>query len=152
LSRRAVVLGLGATFGAILGAAPAAAQLDALLSGRTAVGGNRAGVDEALRRTVTLVLRAEARRAPLPPAFTNPQPLTPQQAALLVKGATLPRDFPAIPATEAMNRRLPHARGGSVWVVAGSAMLEIDPTRLRVLSVAHDVLPPDLYPDQDPAG
>jgi hypothetical protein len=43
-----------------------------------------------------------------------------------------------------VDRRLPHARGSSIWVVAGTWMLEVDPARNRILSIAHDVLPPQL--------
>jgi len=136
--RRAALAGVAA-----LAAAPALAQLGGL-SGRTGVRGNRRGVDEALRRTVSLVLRAEARRGALPPEMSDPQPLSPEQEALLMVGAVLPDDFPATPVPEAINRRLPHARGGSVWIAAGFTLIELDPTRLRVLSVAPDVLPPQL--------
>lgn len=138
MTRRAALAGVAA-----LAAAPALAQLGGL-SGRTGVRGARRGVDEALRRTVTLVLRAEARRGALPPEMTDPQPLSPENEDMLRVGARLPEDFPATPVPDSINRRLPHARGSSVWITAGLSLVELDPTRLRVLSVAYDVLPPQL--------
>ena len=127
-----------------LAAAPAAAQLRGEL-GRPGVSpGGRPGVDEALVRTVKLVLRAEARRGELPASMTDPEPLSEQEIAALEIGARLPEDFPAELAPARVNRRLPHARGGSVWAVAGRWMIEVDPVRLRILSIAPDVLPPEL--------
>lgn len=125
-------------------AAPAVAQLGGEL-GRPGVSpGGRPGVDEALVRTVKLVLRAEARRGGLPEAMTDPETLSADELAMLEVGARLPDDFPATLAPPRVNRRLPHARGGSVWAVAGAWMVEIDPVRLRILSIAPDVLPPEL--------
>jgi hypothetical protein len=132
--------------GAALALAPlaAAAQLGAQL-GRPGVSpGGRPGVDAALVRTVTLVLRAEARQGRLPDFMTDPEPLPDDQIALLTEGARLAEDFPAQLVPARVNRRLPHARGGSVWAVAGTWMIEVDPVRLRVLSIAPDVLPPDI--------
>jgi|OM-RGC.v1.025547146 hypothetical protein len=125
-------------------ARPASGQIRGEL-GRPGVSpGGRPGVDEALIRTVTLVLRAEARRGGLPAQMMDPQPLTEEQKAELRVGARLPDDFPATLAPARVNRRLPHARGSSVWAVAGRWMVELDPVRLRILSVAPDVLPPAL--------
>lgn len=106
--------------------------------------GARDSAVEALRRTVSLVLRAVSRREPLPDAFSNPLPLDDELTALLIVGATLPPDFPATVAPDAVNVRLPHARGNSVWAAAGTWMIEVDPVRMRVVSVAPDVLPPEL--------
>lgn len=145
MSRRALIGGLAALAALPLGA-PAAAQLGAAL-GRTGAGesGRRAGVDEALRRTVSLVLRAEARGAnPLPDFITDPQQLSEELMALLTPRGRLPADFPAQPVPERIDRRLPHARGATVWIAAGTALVEIDPVRLVVFSVAPDVLPPQL--------
>jgi hypothetical protein len=138
MRRRALLLA------AALAPLAAAAQLD-LDAGRPGVSpGGRPGVDEALRRTVTLVLRAEARRGELPAFITDPQPLDPEQEIALVPGGRLDPDFPAQAVPARLNRRLPHARGGSVWAAAGRWLIEVDPVRLRVLSVAPDVLPPPL--------
>ncbi len=134
---------LVAALAAMVPTAVASQLSEALGGGRTAIQ-RRPGVDEALRRTVTLVLRAEARSNGLPDFLTDPQPLTDEQLENLTTGARLPEDFPLIPAPEGVNRRLPHTRGGSVWAAAGTWMVEVDPVRLVVLSVAHDVLPPDL--------
>lgn len=129
---------------AALSAAPAAAQLRGQL-GRPGVSpGGRPGVDEALLRTVKLVLRAEARRGGLPAFMTDPEPLSDEELAQLEVGARLPDGFPAELAPARVNRRLPHARGGSVWAVAGRWMIEVDPVRLRILSIAPNVLPPEL--------
>ncbi len=138
--RRRALLGMALT----LIPAAAAAQLGPGV-GRPAIGpGRREGVDEALRRTVTLVLRAEARSNGLPPELTDPQPLSEEMLAVLSVGGRLPDDFPVTPAPPGVDRRLPHARGGSVWASAGTWMIEVDPIRMRILSVAPDVLPPDL--------
>ena len=129
---------------AALAPAAATAQLsEALGGGRTAIQ-RRPGVDEALRRTVRLVLRAEARANGLPGFLTDPQPLDEALLDLLTPGARLPEDFPLIPAPDSVNRRLPHVRRNSVWAAAGAWLVEVDPVRLVVLSVAHDVLPPEL--------
>ncbi len=64
--------------------------------------------------------------------------------ALLTPRGRLPADFPAQPVPERIDRRLPHARGATVWIAAGTALVEIDPVRLVVFSVAPDVLPPQL--------
>jgi hypothetical protein len=123
---------------------PAAAQLGSQL-GRPGVSpGGRPGVDAALVRTVTLVLRAEGRRGTLPESMTDPTPLDAEWLSQLAVGERLSPDFPAELAPARVNRRLPHARGGSVWAIAGTWMIEVDPVRLRVLSIAPDVLPPDL--------
>jgi hypothetical protein len=106
--------------------------------------GGRPGVDESLQRTVSLVLRAEARSNGLPAFMTDPQPLTEAQMAALTVGGPLPDDIAVERAPPGVDRRLPHARGSSVWVVAGTWMLEVDPARNRILSIAHDVLPPQL--------
>jgi len=106
--------------------------------------GRRPGVDEALRRTLTLVLRAEARSNGLPSDLSDPQPLSAEQIALLAVGARLPDNFPVTAAPPGVDRRLPHARGGSVWASAGTWMIEVDPVRMRILTVAPDVLPPEL--------
>lgn len=128
----------------LLLAAPALSQIGAEL-GRPGVSpGGRPGVDEALRRTVRLVLRAEARSGTLPESMTDPEPLPPERLAELRLGARLSDDFPATLAPPNVNRRLPHARGSSVWAVAGTWMVELDPVRMRILSLAHDVLPPEL--------
>ena len=133
-----------AIFAAAALARPSSAQIREEL-GRPGVSpGGRPGVDEALIRTVTLVLRAEARRGGLPTEMMDPQPLTEEQRAALRVGARLPDDFPATLTPARVNRRLPHARGSSVWAVAGRWMVELDPVRLRILSVAPDVLPPAL--------
>lgn len=106
--------------------------------------GARPGVDEALQRTVRLVLRAEARSGALPPFMTDPVPLPEEDAQRLVPGGPLPEDIEVQPVPAAVDRRLPHARRGSVWVVAGTWMMEIDPIRRLVMSIAYDVLPPDV--------
>ena len=106
--------------------------------------GGRPGVDEALVRTVKLVLRAEARRPGLPDWMTDPEPLSEDELDQLRVGARLSSEFPARLAPARVNRRLPHARGGSVWAVAGAWLIELDPVRLRILSIAPDVLPPVL--------
>lgn len=131
----------------LLAATPvmAAAQLTSPGGGRPGISaGGRPGVDEALRRTVTLVLRAEARMGALPPFLTDPEPLTEEQEAILVVGARLPDDFPVNQVPASIDRRLPHARGGSVWAAAGASLIEVDPVRMRIMSVAYDVLPPEL--------
>lgn len=128
-------------------ALPPAAALAQLgpVTGRSGMDvGRRPGVDEALRRTLALVLRAEARSNGLPPELSDPQPLSEAQIAVLVVGGRLPDDFPATAAPAGVDRRLPHARGGSVWASAGTWMIEVDPVRMRILTVAPDVLPPDL--------
>jgi hypothetical protein len=106
--------------------------------------GGRPGVDESLQRTVALVLRAEARANGLPGFMTDPTPLSEAQMAALSIGGPLPEDIAVERAPPGVDRRLPHARGSSIWVVAGTWMLEIDPARNRILSIAHDVLPPQL--------
>jgi hypothetical protein len=106
--------------------------------------GGRRGVDESLRRTVSLVLRAEARSNGLPAFMTDPTPLSEAQMESLSVGGPLPEDIAIDRAPPGVDRRLPHARGSSIWVVAGTWMLEIDPARNRILSIAHDVLPPEL--------
>lgn len=131
---------------ALLLCAPLAAraQLDfGKLSEGTAPG-DRPGVDEALRRTVILVLRAEARAGTLPDFMTDPEPLPEELAAVVRVDERLPEDFPARLAPERVDRRLPHKRGSTVWAVAGTWMFEIDAVRRRILSVAPDVLPPDI--------
>ncbi|TVQ55163.1 MAG: hypothetical protein EA355_10585, partial [Rhodobacteraceae bacterium] len=132
-------------FLAFLAAAPAAAAAQLLPRdpGRPAISrGGRPGVDEALRRTVTLVLRAEARQTVLPLFMLEPEPLAEDQMARLVVGAPVPEDVALEPAPESVNRRLPHSSSRTIWAVAGTAMVEVDPIRNRVLSIAHDVLPP----------
>ncbi len=104
----------------------------------------RPGVDRALQRTVTLVLRAEARSNGLPATMTDPAVLDAEQMAKLVVGARLPDEIEAVTVPPSLNRRLPHVRGESVWAVVGTALIEVDPVRLTILSVALDVLPPQL--------
>jgi hypothetical protein len=131
---------------AALIAAPftAAAQLGQSLGGQHLVPrGARPVADEALRRTVSLVLRAAARRGALPPALTDPQPLTEEEYATLRPGSRISPDFPAEAVPEAINDRLPHARSATIWASAGTWMIEVDPTRFVVLTVAPDVLPPE---------
>jgi hypothetical protein len=106
--------------------------------------GQRPGVDEALRRTVSLVLRAEARSNGLPDFMMDPAPLPDEIAALLVPGAAIPEALVFQPVPDSVDRRLPHANRGSVWVAAGTWMVEIDPIRSRIVLIAHDVLPPAL--------
>lgn len=106
--------------------------------------GARPGVDEALRRTVTLVLRAEARAGNLPAFMTDPEPLPDALADQLEPGGPLPEALTYQPVPDSIDRRLPHARRGSIWVAAGPWMIEIDPIRRRVVLIAHDVLPPEL--------
>lgn len=144
IARRTVALHLALQ--AALGLAPVAAvaQLDHSIS-RPGIGpGRREGVDEALRRTVSLVLRAEARSGGLTPELSDPQPLPEDMLDALVVGERLPDDFPVTAAPDNVNRRLPHVRRGSVWASAGTWMIEVDPVRMRILSVAPDVLPPEL--------
>jgi hypothetical protein len=100
--------------------------------------------DEAIRRTVTLILRAAARRGALSPELTDPQPLTDEFYDQLRVGARLSPEFPAIAVPVAINDRMPHARSGSIWASAGSWLIEVDPVRLTVLTIAPEVLPPDL--------
>ena len=106
--------------------------------------GVRPGVDEALQRTVRLVLRAEARSGTLPLFMTDPIPLSEEDAQRLTPGGPLPDDIEVQTVPAAVDRRLPHARRGSVWVAAGTWMMEIDPIRRRIMSIAYDVLPPDV--------
>lgn len=106
--------------------------------------GERPGVDEALRRTVTLVLRAEARTNPLPAFMIDPTPLPEAMLDALVPDGPLPDDLPVEPVPAGIDRRLPHSRRGSVWVAAGTWMMEVDPIRRRIVLIAHDVLPPDI--------
>jgi hypothetical protein len=138
MRRRAFLTGL------LIAPLPAAAQLGGQLGRPGGSPGGRPGVDAALIRTVTLVLRAEARRDGLPEFMTDPSPLDESLTAQLVVGERIAEDFPAQLAPARVNRRLPHARGGSVWAVAGTWMIEVDPVRLRILSIAPDVLPPDI--------
>jgi hypothetical protein len=137
MTRRGLFLAL-----ALSPAAATAAPLDTR-SSRPGIG-RRAGVDEALRRTVTLVLRAEARSNGLPEFMTDPTPLPEETLALIVRGERLPPDLELEPAPDSVNRRLPHARTSSVWAAAGTWLIEVDPVRRTVLAIAHDVLPPDL--------
>jgi hypothetical protein len=123
--------------------APAAAAARDFGLGRPGIA-RRPGADEALRRTVSVVLRAEARSNGLPDFMTDPTPLTEEEAASLTLGGPVPDTLAVQPAPEGVDRRLPHARGGSIWVAAGTWMLEVDPTRNRILAIAHDVLPPEL--------
>ncbi len=123
--------------------APMAVRAQVFGVGRPGIAA-RPGVDEALRRTVTLVLRAEARSNGLPSFMSDPSPLTDAQAEAIVRGGPVPPGIEVHPAPDGVDRRLPHARGGSIWVAAGTWMLEVDPVRNRVLSIAPDVLPPDL--------
>jgi hypothetical protein len=104
----------------------------------------RPGVDAALVRTVRLVLRAEARGGNLPDFMTDPEPLSPEMMLQIAVGARLDPEFPAELAPARVNRRLPHARSSSVWIVAGTWMAELDPVRMRILSIAPDVLPPEI--------
>jgi hypothetical protein len=137
--RRAFLVGL-----ALLPAA-ARAQLSPDGASRPAISrGGRPGVDEALRRTVSLVLRAEARQNALPPFMADPEPLSEAQMAALVVGGPIPDDVPLEAAPDSVNRRLPHASSRTIWAVAGTALIEVDPIRNRILGIAHDVLPPDL--------
>lgn len=106
--------------------------------------GARPGVDEALRRTVTLVLRAEARSNGLPDFMMDPPPLPDEMAEALAPGGPIPAGLVYQPVPESVDRRLPHARRGSTWVTAGPWMIEIDPIRGLVILIAHDVLPPEL--------
>jgi hypothetical protein len=127
--------------------APVAARAQPLDLGDARPGiapGGRPGVDEALRRTVSLVLRAEARAGTLPPSMTEAVALPEDMLGRIVAGDRLPEDIPIEPAPHAVNRRLPHARSSSVWVIAGTWLVEINPVRRTVLSIAHDVLPPSL--------
>lgn len=141
MRRRALLAALAL----IPAAALAQLRLDTPAESRPAVSpGRRAGVDEALRRTVTLVLRAEARSAGLPPELADPKPVAEEIIASLVVGQRLPEGVEAFGVPDRINRRLPHARGGSVWASVGATLIEIDPVRLNVLSIAHDVLPPQM--------
>lgn len=106
--------------------------------------GERPGVDEALRRTVTLVLRAEARSGSLPDFMMDPAPLPDAMAEVLAPGGAIPAGLVYQPVPESVDRRLPHARRGSTWVAAGPWMIEIDPIRRQIVLIAHDVLPPSL--------
>jgi hypothetical protein len=106
--------------------------------------GSRPGVDEALRRTVTLVLRAEARSGTLPDFMADPAPLDEAVADAILPGGPIPGGLDYRPVPENIDRRLPHARRGSVWVAAGPWMIEIDPVRRLVVLIAHDVLPPEM--------
>lgn len=138
MRRRAFVLGA-------LALTPAAgwAQLGQSLP----LGGVRAprpAVDESLRRTVMLVLRSAARSGVLPDFATDPQPLPEDILAELRVGARLSPEFPAQAMPDAINSRLPHVRGGSIWAAAGTWLIEVDPVRLNVLTVAPDMLPPEL--------
>jgi hypothetical protein len=124
---------------------PAAAQLGATMDATPHTPrGARPVADEAVRRTVTLVLRAVARRGALPPELTDPQPLSDEDYALLRPGQRISPDFPAAAVPTAINDRLPHVRGSSIWASAGTWLIEIDPTRMTILTVAPDVLPPDI--------
>lgn len=125
--------------------APLAATARDFGPGRPGIAqGGRPGVDESLQRTVALVLRAEARANGLPAFMTDPTPLSEAQLAALAVGGPLPEDIAVERAPPGVDRRLPHARGSSIWVVAGTWMLELDPARNRILSIAYDVLPPQL--------
>jgi hypothetical protein len=106
--------------------------------------GSRPGVDEALRRTVTLVLRAEARSGTLPEFMADPPALDEAMADRIVPGGPIPEGLDYRPVPDSIDRRLPHARRGSVWVAAGPWMVEIDPVRRLVVLIAHDVLPPEM--------
>jgi hypothetical protein len=124
---------------------PAAAWPQAAGLGRPGVRrGERPGVDESLRRTVRLVLRAEARTQPLPDFMIDPEPLPDDVAALLLPDGALPPDIPIAPVPDRVDRRLPHSRRGSIWVAAGTWMMEVDPVRRLIILIAHDVLPPDI--------
>ena len=126
----------------LLGLAPALRAQDL---GRPGVRrGARPGVDEAVRRTVSLVLRAEARTGGLPDFMTDPAPLPEAMADALLPDAPIPPDLVYQPVPESIDRRLPHARRGSVWVAAGTWMLEVDPIRRRIILIAGEVLPPEI--------
>lgn len=141
--RRRRLLGGGAAFVA-LAPVNASAQLRIENARPGLSPGGRPGVDEALRRTVSLVLRAEARRGGLPESMMDPTPLSDAEFAAFVVGQKLPDGQPVDAVPARINRRLPHAKSNSVWAVAGESLIEVDPVRLRVLSIAHDVLPPKL--------
>lgn len=139
-TRRALILGL------LVAPLPAFAQLrmQEPTESRPAISpGRREGVNEALRRTVTLVLRAEARSNGLPPELSDPAPVAEEVIGSLRTGQRLPEGVEAFAVPDRINRRLPHARGGSVWASVGATLIEIDPVRLTVLSIAYDVLPPE---------
>lgn len=139
MKRRALIAALA------LVPAAAAAQFVPGDPGRPAISrGGRPGVDEALRRTISLVLRAEARQNALPAFMTDPVPLDEEAMAALVVGRPVPQDVALESAPDSVNRRLPHSSSRTVWAVAGTAMIEIDPIRNRILAIAHDVLPPDV--------
>ena len=130
---------------AALAAGPARAQDDPADFGRPGVRrGSRPGVDEALRRTVRLVLRAEARSNPLPDFMADPEPLPEEIAAQIAPRSPIPEDMVFQRVPDRVDRRLPHSRRGSVWIAAGTWMMEVDPVRRRIILIAHDVLPPDL--------
>jgi hypothetical protein len=133
------------TAAAGLTAAAASAQDDPADFGRPGVRrGSRPGVDEALRRTVSLVLRAEARSNPLPDFMADPEPLPEAIAAQIAPRGPIPEDMVFQRVPDRVDRRLPHSRRGSVWIAAGTWMMEVDPVRRRIILIAHDVLPPDL--------
>jgi hypothetical protein len=138
MDRRAFVIGALALI-----PTAAAAQLGQSLP-RGGVRAPRPAVDEALRRTVTLVLRSAARSGSLPDFATDPQPLPDEMLAELRVGARLSPEFPANAMPDAINNRLPHVRGGSIWAAAGTWLIEVDPVRLTVLTVAPDMLPPEV--------
>jgi hypothetical protein len=141
LCRRRLLLAASA----FLVAGPLPAQDDPSDFGRPGVRrGSRPGVDEALRRTVTLVLRAEARSNPLPDFMSDPEPLPEAMGAQIAPGAPIPADMVFQRVPDRIDRRLPHSRRGSVWIAAGTWMMEVDPVRRRVILIAHDVLPPDI--------
>ncbi len=146
MTRYLVILALALTPVALAPqAADAQLRLDAPSDSRPAISpGRREGYDEALRRTVTLVLRAEARSQGLPAELTDPPPVPDDVIASLATGERLPEGVEAFAVPDRVNRRLPHARGGSVWASVGTSLIEIDPVRLIVLSIAHGVLPPQM--------
>jgi hypothetical protein len=76
--------------------------------------------------------------------MADPAPLDEAVAERIVPGGPIPGGLDYRPVPDSIDRRLPHARRGSVWVAAGTWMIEIDPVRRLVVLIAHDVLPPEM--------
>ncbi len=142
-SRRRVIGGIAATpiVWLALGAGPAGAQrIGADDLGRP---GLEAEASEALVSTVRLVLRSTyARRFDtLPDFMREPRPMAPEVAEALAVRKPIPDPLRDQPVPAALNRRLPHSRGSSVWAVGGRDLIEVDPVRLTVLNIVRDAIP-----------
>lgn len=131
--RRRVVIGL------LL--APLAARAQLLQDLVQPEDDRRAGAGAALRRTVALVLRAEARSGTLPEGLMAPEPAPLERLRV---GEKLPGDVVARVLPPRINRRLPHKRDATVWAAIGDALAEIDPVRLTLQSLVPGALPPRL--------